>query len=694
MRLTIIFLVLFSLTVLSAGEKAILKTGEELESATYTLEKGKIHPDTGTDLDLNQVKELYFSTVAKEAAGTAEVVQSSEETRKMVEDAYKFAAKYPDAGYITLIDDGLFEYNEDGTNSNTYHALGLIMKETHKGYATGGTYFVDGRDKVELISARTIKKDGTVIPFDPKNVVISKPSSGGDTFTTGTTFIFKLAQVEVGDLIEYTYKETTFKPAKKEFFFPQFTFQGVDPVQLSRCRVVIPEKMEFYYLSKNFPDGKNDPQIETRDGKKIYTWQVNDPPLIVEEPSMPATSDAVAHIYGTIFKDWGVIYDWIQAYYKENCIPSEKLIAFTRDLTKDCKTDEDRIAAIYHWIQQNIRYIIIKGDLSSIFGSYKCDTTFERKFGCCVDKAVLFSGMLNAVGVKSTPVLLNVTDGDDIDPSLPRIYVQHAITCVYLNGKRMILDSTGYNSRYPSFGTFDQGVYCINPLDRELQFIPQENPASTRASYTTIVNLKENGDCRVSWWTRYNGDYETWLRGYWKTVKESEVEQRFQEMVNEISPNSTLIKYKLNNLLDITKAFSIEQEYEITHFPTFASDLVIFTLPGYSMKFPELSLEQRKYDLEYGYPFMKENTFIINVPANMEVLELPKPMHITHKYFTYDAEYSRNKEGKIIFKDCYKRQCRYVRVGEYTEYRKLHKQIEEYTKEKIFLKLSQKGGKS
>ena len=667
-------------------EQIILKNEKSLNVDSIIMKSNKIIIDRDKKLPDSAVKEIYFNVKPKKEKKSEFVHNPNKDIKKIISEVKEYASKYPNAAFVTTIDDGVYEYHKDGTSEYTYHMRGMIMKDVAKRYSTGGAYFVEGRDKVELIMARTIRPDGMVINFNKKNVMISKPGGRGDAFTAGSTYIFKLPEAEVGSIIEYIYKKTTYNPGKKEFFFPQYMFQSTEPVKESKCKVIIPKDMTLYYSAKNFPGGKNKPDITVENGKKIYTWDVLDPPLIVSEPSMPAINDVAASMYGAIFKDWNIIFDWLEDYYSKNCIPSYELSEFTKELVKDCNTDEEKVAKIYHWIQQNIRYIIIKGDLSSTFGSYKCDTIFERKFGCCVDKAVLFSGMLNAVNIKSTPVVLNTTLGDDIDPNVPRIYLQHAINCVYLNGNRIFLDSTGYNSRFPSFSVGDQGVWCLNPMEKELQWIPQQKPEEVSAGYRYSIKMNKRGDCSVKMWTKYNGSYESWIRGYWKGVKESERKRIFQSMISRIAPGARIKNYKLYNLNDISKPFSLMEDFDILSYPTFASDLVIFAIPDLKYNFPELSLEKRKYPLEYQMPIMRQHMYNIEIPKNMKIMYLPKPLDINEKYFSYHAEFKKINEHKIIFSDIYKRRCRYVQPSEYERFRRLHLDIVDYSQKKIFLR--------
>ncbi len=691
-RAAVLLLVMTALLVgpVMAG-RVVLQDGEVL-TGTVSLDGGFVTVDD-RKLDKSQVKEIFFR-FEKEIVTAAPTAQASGEIKQIIDEANAFADKWPEAGAVLLVDDGLYSYSHEGTWKNRFHTRVKILKEEFKNsYSIGGTGFVDGRARANVVLARTIKQDGRVIDLDPNDVRITKPSSGGDTFVTVTTLMFTFPEVEVGDIVESIIEQETYNPAVKKFFFPLWLFQSSIPVLMSQVQVEVPKEIDFKYRTVAMPDSSEKPAIIEKDDLKSYTWRMDEIDPYIGETMMPNVFDILPSMRGAIIDDWAFIADWVQKYWKQNTTPSEELIAFTKDLTKDDTTPEDKIARIYHWLQKNIRYIIIKGDMASIFGSWAGEVTLERKFGCCVDKAVLMSSMLTAVGVKSTPVLLNVVSGNTFHPDVPQISIQHSISCVYLDGRKFYLDSTGSNYRYPYFSAGNHGVWCLNPLERQLEFIDPPLPRDNAAMYRLMMDLEEDGDCRVVYWTNYTGSYEAGIRGYWKRVKESERPLQFANMVKRTAPTARLEKYRLFNLEDISKPFSLSLTYTIDKYPTFAGDLVILELPDHNFPSNETGLDKREFPLRYYGSYQRGYTYIINLPDNMSVYYLPDPLSIETPYATYSASYRKVGEKKIIFKDIFRRLKDTVPAEDYELHKQMCREIDNYTKQQIFLvRENTKGG--
>ncbi len=647
----------------------------------------------GETIDKTQVKEIFFR-FEEETVTQSQTSQPSGEIKEIIDEADAFASRWPDAGAVLLVDDGVYTYNPDGSWISRSHYRVKILKEEFKSrYSIGGTGFTEGRAKANLVLARTIKKDGRVVDLDPANIRITKPTTGGGTFVTVSTLMFTFPEVEVGDIVESIIEQETYNPAVKEFFFPVWLFQSSIPVSMSQVKIVLPETKQLYYHVTEMPDECAEPQEEEKEGLKTYTWRMDDLAPYIPEPMMPNVFDIVPSLRGAIFDDWAVIADWIQGYWGPNTTPSDKLKEFTLELTRDAPTVEDKVARIYHWVQKNIRYIIIKGDLASTFGSYPGEVTLERKFGCCVDKAVLLSGMLASIGVKSTPVVLNTVSGNTLHSRVPQISLQHAISCVYLGERKFYLDCTNYNYRYPYFTVGNHGVWCLNPLERRLEYIEPPPPKDNASMYRLSVDLDPNGDCRVVMWTNYTGSYEAGIRGYWKSVKESERPLHFANMVKSVAPTANLHKYHLSNLDDIAKPFSLSYSYRIDRYPTFAGDLVIMDLPDHHLSFGETGLNERIFPIRYYGTYQRGYTYIITIPENMRVFHLPDPLTFSSPHITYRASYRRISTRKILYNEVFKRFTDHVPAEDYQEFKQMCKKIENYTKNQIFLELTEsKGG--
>lgn len=99
-----------------------------------------------------------------------------------------------------------------------------------------------------------------------------------------------------------------------------------------------------------------------------------------------------------------------------------KAVIKAAELTKDAKTDEEKIIAIYDYITQNIAYDNEKAQTVQSGYIPSVEDTFEMQKGICYDYATLFAAMMRSVGI---PTKLLMGQKEDID-------VYHAWNEVYL----------------------------------------------------------------------------------------------------------------------------------------------------------------------------------------------------------------------------------------------------------------------
>lgn len=108
-----------------------------------------------------------------------------------------------------------------------------------------------------------------------------------------------------------------------------------------------------------------------------------------------------------------------------------------KELTKDLKTDEEKVKAIYTYVINNIKYDYDKAN--SVKAGYlpSIDSIIESNLGICYDYSVLTAGMLRSLDIPTKLIMGYNVDMADY----------HAWNQVYINGKWTSIDTT-YDSAY------------------------------------------------------------------------------------------------------------------------------------------------------------------------------------------------------------------------------------------------------
>ena len=686
MRRVLLFVTVFSVLLPLYADRITLHKGGEVSGKVVSFKDGVFRLDDGREVTVDEVKSVTFDTAKQEAKEEA----VSADVKKLLDTAKEARKKYPDAKYIVLIDWGRYELNEDGTRSYEYHGAVLLCRREALGLANRSLYFEEGRSKVEILMARSISPDGTVHNYDPTKVKIESPARKAIYYGYGKYLVYTIPKVQVGSIIEFRYRSTTYKPFDKKMWFPDWWFGGKEPVVWSYIEMVFPNDVKLFYKTYDMDEDSAKPQVLVGKKKTTYIWEYHDFPGVVEEPCMPNIGDVVPRVRCSVFDNWVYINQWAAERLKKNMHLTESVKQAAAKITYGAKTDEEKVAKIYHWVQRNIRYISIKGSIMSGMCGHPAWETLKKGYGDCVDVAVLMSTLLRAVGVEAFPVWIQTNDSEAfID--LPNFVGNHAIVQVKLKDY-FILDPTATDYRYPFYRDDDQGTYIHNPIRGVIEPTPIPPPEDNMRNMRTEVRIHPDLSATLEQLNTYTGCWESWVRGWFRRNPEQEHQKLMLSIANRHYPGSKVLSFGLDNTEDLSKEFRWRYRLKLARFGTKVGDFLIFGMPGVDYDFPEVALPKRRYDIHYSYQTDNasscafKHTITVTIPDGWRVYYIPEKVKLECKFADYIAEYTLLSDGKkILFEDKFRRKVRKIPVKDYEEYKRFLESVSAFSKKKVFL---------
>jgi len=630
-------------------------------------------------LSRDNVRSISFVKPGEEPPEEAEELAA--DVSMLTSAADSMQNRYPDAAGILIIDDGKYILRSDGTRSYIYHFAGKIIKSSKLSWGTRSIWIEPERSRANFIFARTITPEGKIFYLDPRDVKISEQARGESFFSYGKIITANLPMVSEGCIVEYMFERETFNPYDKNMFFPGWYFQGYEPVYLSRYTVEIPKGKEIIYKSKNIPPEFDSPEISETDTSRLYVWEITDIPPITPEKNMPDYGDVVMHLEGSIFKDYEYIFDWLGGFQKNRVVITPQIDSLVHSLTDTFPRLWDKVAQIYYFVQREIRYISIKGSISSGQTGHPAQLTLENKYGDCTDKSILLATMLRVLGVPAWPIIVMTNSDEEIDRSIPSIDGNHCITQIQLDGENIFLDATSTTHRFPYYRDDDVGVSYLNPMKREIGFtsipLPEDN------SDVTIMDITVHPDrsILVVETDSLVGDEEADWRGFWEYVDKKKREYILQGWVNYAAPGAKLASWEIENVTDLNKPLRQVFSFTADDYGTLANGLLIFPIPFYenSYNFPEAATSERKFDIEYSSPRKKGHRVTISIPDGWKIEQLPEDLELSNEYADFSASWTV-KGNKIMFVDSFRLKARFVPVEDYQMYREFLNAVSVYAK--------------
>lgn len=220
--------------------------------------------------------------------------------------------------------------------------------------------------------------------------------------------------------------------------------------------------------------------------------------------------------------------------------PTEEMQETVDSIIVNCKTDFEKVKAIYYWVQNNLKYVAFEEGLSG-FIPRQPSRILEKRFGDCKDMASLIYAMLKAAGVESHLTWIGSRDLPYKYSDFPSTYCDNHMICSYKDesGKWWFLDAT--NSFQPISGPtyFIQGKEALIHMDEtnfELATVPIMPKEYTSVLDSSFVRI--DGRNIIGKTTNHlTGYYQSFLGNVYRDVPIKEL-NNFLKSMNERGNNS------------------------------------------------------------------------------------------------------------------------------------------------------------
>jgi transglutaminase-like putative cysteine protease len=682
------FALLCILTILIAsatGNTAVITmtddssiAAEQIEYADNTL--SVVIGSETTRINRNEIKNISFTAQTR----TTEVFATdSADLAEILPKAQELLQKYPDAQSILVTEEGNYQHRKDGTNLSRYRCVTYLAQDESLWEAQISLSFDPNRETIRVLHARSYTPDGAVHVLSPDQIKISKGTSGSVYFDQYQDLSFTIPEAAVGGLIDYCYETEEFNPFDRNLFQGRFYFQGSQPVGESVLRVSVPHDKSLHYVVQNVASGTAPEKTEAVDSI-IYTWKFTDLPPVISEPSMPAYRNIVPAVYYSLHKDFTYVHEKLRPMFEKRFQLTEAVKEKVNELIEGASNVHEKISRLYQFCQKEIRYISIKGNLASNQVGHPAEDTLKNRYGDCTDKGMLLATMLKHIGVEAYPVGVRTNDTGRAVRDIAIFDDNHCITEVHLDGRIFYLDSTATDYRYPYFRPDNHEAVADNTMLGTLKQVPLPPPEDNAAHITRKIELSADGTTRIEFESTQNGSTESSFRSAARNLKAEEYEKQIREQVSALTADYVLELATHTDPLDFNTQFKARSAYTLNRFATKSGRYMIFAIPFFEMGFAEVSLEKRRYNIEYGTSRLRTDQVEIKIPASFTVKYLPPALRVQSPYVEFEVIYDQQGDSiNIKRKLAFPR--RIVPVADYNSFKQDLEKIAHASKQKIFL---------
>lgn len=420
-----------------------------------------------------------------------------------------------------------------------------------------------------------------------------------------------LKDIRVGDIVDYA-----------------FTIHGKNPVFYGHIsdRVDLNYSVPVgkYFVSFDLPDDRSyqmgaygdalEPEIEQVAGRKRLTWDQTQLPGRRMDDDRPQWHRAYGMFEITDQASWEALGQLYAPFYTVPETISPELAAEIERIAAAHTTPEARVKAALSFVQRNVRYLAINVGKGG-YAPRDPSVVFDQRFGDCKDKSILLVTILERMGIKAAPLLVDTNIHAQFRRELPSAYTfDHVITQVTLGDKIYWLDPT-QNDQTGDLAHMQQPDYgaglLIAKTDAGLAEFPgQETPSNVHV-VDTFDTVAEPDAILFTARSVYWGNRAD---GVLRTIANKGVEGLQQNYLEYYQANypSIVVKDPIKVARDdVTGTVTVTESYRIPDAWTVDEDDGEMRFPAWPSEvsglLPEADLAPRTTPLDLAWPSKAEH---------------------------------------------------------------------------------------
>ena len=491
--------------------------------------------------------------------------------------------KYSDYASVTLLDST--NVSVQPTGQGAFSIVKAIKVQTLKGVMTNRVLKYDYDPLTAAAKFKVVRiyhEDGTYTEVDV-NKTCDYAAPARMIYWGARQIMLQLDNLKQGDVIYYeidkkgfTYAllgageddDSRFIPPMRGQFYDIVPFWVSEPTLRKVYRVGMPMEKELQF---QFYQGECSSSMRYDDGRKVYTFAMDDVMPFEKEPNMVDLFDT---------PDWMEKSRWFnkvnEDYGSFDAIPeAQKKVD---ELIKGKKSEMEKIAVLTHWVADNIRYAGITMGKGEGFTLHNLKMNYTDRCGVCKDIAGTLVAFLRMAGFEAYPAMTMA--GSRVE-SIPADHFNHCVAVVKLsNGTLMPLDPTWVPFCRELWSSAEQQQNYLPgiPEGSDLCVTPVSAPENHYVRIKAENRLKSDGTLVGKFTISAEGQSDSNIRRIFTTGFQSEWRNTMEKQLLSVSPKAVMKSVDYGRSpKDYQKApISITFTYEIPEYAMTGDGELIF----------------------------------------------------------------------------------------------------------------------
>ena len=489
---------------------------------------------------------------------------------------------------------------------------------------------------------------------------------------------------------------------KNPRFLSPFYFGDFRPVKNNKITIIADKHINFKFQEFNTENLNIEFTKQEKKGKIIYTWLVKDTDEFEYEANSPTFKKVIPHIVPIItsykvdgktvnlLSSTADLYDWYYSLVKDvNKEESDKqLVTLVNLLTKDKKTDLEKVRSIYYWTQQNIKYIAFEYALGG-FIPREANSVFKKKYGDCKDNSSILFKMLDIAGLKGSLTWIGTRSIPYNYDEVPTPIVDNHMILSYMEGdETYFLDATGRFTPLEFPSSFIQGKEALISIDesnyliKKVPVVPANKSAFIEKTTFSIEGEKIVGTSKVEISGYQKTDY---LYALENELTDSKIKELYNVNLRKGNNKFLIEELTETNKYDYDKNLEVSYSFNVDNIAKHLGDEIYVNLnlnrdlSNYKTK------DDRKNEVEYDYKSLYSYETVVQIPDGYVVDYMPSNVTVANDLLQASITYQQN-QNQITYTHSFELNFLTLNLEQQKAVNDLIKKIEKGYKEIIVLK--------
>lgn len=381
--------------------------------------------------------------------------------------------KNADAVYLSLNEEFLLKSNGEQEYTNSSRLLLQTHAAFNRLYGDSHIDYDPMFQEVEVIKAETENSMGKSIVRDNAiNDILPKAAQKSAYYNRLRTKVVSHMGTELGAIINFDYKinsNSKYKPG----LFENVVIGKEIPLKEYKLSVIVPngEKLSYKLLNSEIK-----PLVEKYDNGEKYTWKFNDLLAVSHEKSEPQYKSEVIRLVFSTVSDFN-IKKLISKSIKQKL--ESEIINASKQIVEGIESKQEKLLRLQTVVRNNIAF----NDVSFEQGSYRVRNSkriWNEANASAIEKAILLTDMLNAVGLESKLLVAvpdKLIDHADINPNVwgkSYVYIDSINNGMLINANTSNLYSSnlclnGHKLYDPQSGSIVNMFKEMNTIDGKIK---------------------------------------------------------------------------------------------------------------------------------------------------------------------------------------------------------------------------------